>query len=371
MVQRSKLSNPEQFPPGALRDYMQLLHELWVGAGEPSSHELAGVLECSHTTVARLFKGLPSKKKRAYDLLGYLYEHPRGRRMHRSEEVLDEFFACIDTLMRSAESAAHVEEPAPAEFDAFVATPSGLLHLGEGEEEWPYDTIVADHAADDVWEDIAGEGQLSALQLREFMSVVGPGYPVFGDNRLLRNIDRVMLAVGREGALEETALHHSVYSVDAVGAPYSQRQRDRFLPDVEVGLYAFYGFKEARLDVRGVSLIHRVPDGEVVECFPRFRQDLGFNFRRAVILLIGETWSDKPLETFRQMERDLMEGLDESEALVLEFLGPPQQLPETVKALSRAQGPQLPLEWLVSAVGELPGFKRATVLKGEDLRDRL
>ncbi|WP_405667858.1 hypothetical protein [Streptomyces sp. NBC_00055] len=100
------MSDPGQFPPGPLRSYYEWLHKLWLEAGEPSSHELGVILECSHTTVARLFKKLPPKRRRMYALLQHLYAHPRGRAVERSEQDWDAFHEKADELLEAVSKAA-------------------------------------------------------------------------------------------------------------------------------------------------------------------------------------------------------------------------------------------------------------------------
>ncbi|MEU6164738.1 hypothetical protein [Streptomyces tanashiensis] len=140
LVRRPKLSDPEQFSPGPLRAYYEWVHDLWLQAGEPSSHELAEELGCSHTTVARLFKRLPPKRRRMYLMLQYLYAHPRGRATERSDQDWDRFHAHADALLAEVEG---LQKPVRS---AAVgqATGGGLLQ--------PAPTIgPAEHRHSDKW----------------------------------------------------------------------------------------------------------------------------------------------------------------------------------------------------------------------------
>lgn len=370
MAHRSKLSNPEQFPPGPLRDYMQFLHDLWYQAGEPSSHELGRQLGCSHTTVARLFRGLPSKKKRAFQLLQYLYEHPRGRTVERTSPEWDAFDKRADTLINAAERAAETVAP---------DTPAKRLAAPYSEE-----TNAAAQPSRDAAADRALPGQLERRTFREadelfrvpprgFLHVIGPDVDQDGDEADTGISRFARLVVAGMAGMASPTFPDNVWESRVVverhaGIAASIEAATRH--SVSEVLAVYEGFHRAYVGPHGIRLVRRRNAHLSTEGVP-MSMEFGFTlfdlipmYDKAVILLAGNTYEDTLDDGPIEVNLRGPVSVPGSEAVIAEVF-PPDGLSSVLERLadhlaSAYEDP--PVSFIMERLSGMPWVKRCVVV---------
>ncbi|MEW2708288.1 hypothetical protein AB0948_25240 [Streptomyces koyangensis] len=395
LAQRPKLSNPEQFPAGPLREYMQWLHQLWLQAAEPSSHELAERLGCSHTTVARLFKGLPPKKRRAYDLLVHLYEHPRGRKVQRSEGELDAFCQRIDDMLKYVEEAAKAAEPEGRAKGVAPYTVIARTPLAREDAEQAHDEAKA------AQQPAEGHGPRGAYagpepSLSQSRKLLEPGGDVPGDELFRVSSQGFLHVIGsdrnsryRQDELRTPESARTVLERMASPVLHDDRWESRVFFDTQEDTAAairsanvqpagailaiFEGFHRAYIGGPGICLARRTSPNPMYVRHQHFTLfDLIPMYEKAVVLLAGNVYAD-------EWDDDGLIGvtlrgpvsMPQSEAVIAEVF-PPEGLSGVLEILAdrlASVGDDPPVSFIVEQLNHMPWVKKCVVVGPPELEE--